>query len=77
MLKQAIGKGILRKMPDGDVGPPPIPSMSTHLETLLQDALDKGRSHAVRACQAISLSAPPTETPATPSKDADGTKTPE
>ena len=77
MLKQAIGKGILRKMPDGDVGPPPIPSMSTHLETLLQDALDKGRSHAVRACQAIGLPAPPTETPATPSKDADGAKTPE
>ena len=63
ILKQALGKGILRQMQDGEVGPPPIPSMSTHLEALLQEALDKGRSHAVRACQAVGLSAPPTETP--------------
>ena len=55
ILKQALGKGILRRMPDGEVGPPPIPSMSTHLELVLQRALDQGRGHAVRACQAIGL----------------------
>ena len=76
MLKQAIGKGILRKMPDGDVGPPAIPSMSTHLETLLQEALGKGRSHAVRACQAIDMPAPTTETPAPTSEHTSGTKPP-
>ena len=64
ILKQALDKGILRKMRDGDIGPPAIPSMSTHLEMLLQSALDKGRSHAVRACQAIGLSTSPMETPA-------------
>ena len=57
ILKQALEKGILRQMPDGDVGPPPIPSMSTHLELALQKALDQGRSHAERACQAIGLDA--------------------
>ena len=64
ILKQALEKGILRQMRDSDIGPSPIPSMSAHLETLLQQALDKGRSHAVRSCQAIGLSMPPTETPA-------------
>ena len=63
MLQQALGKGILRKMPGGDIGPPAIPSMSKHLELMLQKALDQERGHAVRACQAIGLSAPPTETP--------------
>ena len=72
MLQQALGKGILRKMPDGDVGPPAIPSMSAHLELMLQQALDRGRSHAVRACQAIGLPAPPT--PAPQSEDADRPK---
>ena len=41
----------------------PIPSMSTHLELVLQRALDQGRGHAVRACQAIGLPTLPTETP--------------
>ena len=63
ILKQALGKGILRQMQDGEVGPPPIPSMSKHLELVLQRALDRGRSHAVRACQAIGLPVPPTEVP--------------
>ena len=74
ILKQALGKGILRQMQDGDIGPPAIPSMSTHLDLVLRKALDQGRSHAVRACQAIGLSAPPAETQARPSEDADALK---
>ena len=76
ILKQALEKGILRQMQDGEVGPPPIPSMSKHLELVLQNALDRGRSHAVRACQAVGLSAPLSERPMHPSEDADGTRSP-
>ena len=64
MLQQALGKGILHKTRDGDIGPPAIPSMATHLELVLQKALDQGHDHAVRGCQAIDLPAPPTKTPA-------------
>ena len=71
ILKQALGKGILRQMQDGEVGPPPIPSMSTHLELVLQRALDRGRSHALRACQAIGLSAPPMQAPTHQDEDGD------
>ena len=59
MLQQALAKGILCRMPDGDIGPPAIPSMSKHLELMLQQALDRGRSHAVRTCQAVGLPTDP------------------
>ena len=76
ILKQVLGKGVLRQLRNGRVAPPAIPSMSTYLDGVLQNALDLNEKPAARACQAIDLSAPPTATPTTPGKNADGTKAP-
>ena len=77
ILKQVLGKGVLRQLRNGRVAPPAIPSMAAYLDGFLQDALDMEEKPALRACQAIGLlSAPPTKTPATPGKNADGTKAP-
>ena len=59
ILKQVLGKGLLRQLRSGRVAPPAIPSMSTYLDGVLQDALDMNEKPALRACQAIGLSAPP------------------
>ena len=64
MLKQALGKGVLRQLQNGRIAPPAIPSMAAYLDGFLQDALDMEEKPALRACQAIGLPAPPTETPA-------------
>ena len=65
MLQQAVDKGVLRKLRNSRIAPPAIPSMSLYLDGVLQDALDMNEKPAARACQAIDLPAPPTETPAT------------
>ena len=64
ILKQALGAGVLKQLWNGRVAPPAIPSMSSYLEAVLQDALDLNEMHAARACQAIGLPMPPTEKPA-------------
>ena len=65
MLQQAVDKGVLRKLRNSRIAPPAIPPMSFYLDGVLQDALDMNEKPAARACQAIDLPAPPTETPAT------------
>ena len=65
MLQQAVDKGVLRKLRNSRIAPPAIPPMSFYLDGVLQEALDMNEKPAARACQAIDLPAPPTETPAT------------
>ena len=74
ILKQALGAGVLKQLRNGRIAPPAIPSMSSYLEDILQDALDMNEKPAARACQAIDLPAPPMETPAPPSEDAEGSR---
>ena len=64
VLKQALGTGVLKQLQNGRLTPPAIPSMTSYLDDILQNALDLNERHAARACQAIGLSMPPTETPA-------------
>ena len=62
ILKQALGKGLLRQLQNGRTAPPAIPSMAAYLDSFLQDALDMEEKSALRACQAIGLPIAPAET---------------
>lgn len=55
ILNLAISKGALTKCLGGRIAPPSIPSMSSHLDGLLQESLLLEEPHAVRVAQAMGL----------------------
>ena len=57
VLQTALEKGILGKLENGRITPPAIPSMTTYLDGLLQEAIDLEDRLAMQACQSIGLSA--------------------
>ena len=64
ILEKAMEKGVLRRLKNGRIAPPDIPSMATYLDGLFQDALDAEEAPAVCALRALRLTASAADTPA-------------